>query len=470
MPIINILASDFIDRNLVLYPEKDDSEGLLFYCVESGLAYYRINGYEELRLGIIPSSGTVSDSSMSGILADKNLMVNDSTSGLYFANFTNPISTTQIIKPKVHIPDKELWENTQFNLHWLHYRSQDNITIYDNNKEGIYSYPSKVTQDELKLIFTVSDILNSDATITISGYMREIKNSYDSVYNVLPPSGGPYWVSVAYDQNSQTNPSGWENNNKYFFSAGSAGNGIVNLSLPYYDPRQDPSKFPAKYYVTFGNYWAGAYSGQYGYTGYDSVGCSHRIYVDCQSIDNGLRTLDETMTNFDVHNLQKVGEIEIPAGLIDRRRLVVGVKDIQINSNIYYKSGTFISNPYSVDFDIYTFSLDVDEYIPDYPNLNKYDLVKYYIEFNSQEWVRISPTKRDDEFDGEKIIPKMIIFDKLFDETNFQNVTFIVPETSIRTFRLKIDIDLSSVPDKDIISPEIRNYKCIVFDKNQLIE
>jgi hypothetical protein len=120
---------------------------------------------------------------------------------------------------------------------------------------------------------------------------------------------------------------------------------------------------------------------------------------------------------------------------------------------------------------MYTFSLRVEEYIPDYKDIDKYTTVKYYAQFNNQEWIRISPMNRPDEYDGDKLISKMIVFDQAADseKLKFMNVSFIPSAVPINVFAIKIVFDFTAVTDPDFIPAEIKNYTAVIFDQNQLL-
>jgi hypothetical protein len=162
--------------------------------------------------------------------------------------------------------------------------------------------------------------------------------------------------------------------------------------------------------------------------------------------------------------LKKVEEIKIEKSVIDRRRLSIGINDIAVKNNTYSKQGTYVSKFYPVDFNIYTFSLKVDEYIPKYLNLESYDVIKYYVEFNSEKLERISPINRKNEYENELLVPKMIIFDKVYEETDYVKY---LEYTNIIGFKIKIIFDLSSLQESQFPPPEVRDYRCIVYNKEK---
>jgi hypothetical protein len=164
-------------------------------------------------------------------------------------------------------------------------------------------------------------------------------------------------------------------------------------------------------------------------------------------------------------DLHEVTTINVPEDIISRKRLAIGIEDIKSVERVFEKDGVYISNAYNLDFSVYTFSLKVNEVIPDYDGINKWDTIKYYVSFNNGEWLRVSPIDRESEMDGDVAIPKLFVFDSIENLDESSLIRYVAADGLINNFRVKIVMDLSSLQDTVFVPPEVRNYKCMIFDK-----
>ena len=166
-------------------------------------------------------------------------------------------------------------------------------------------------------------------------------------------------------------------------------------------------------------------------------------------------------------SLERIGELEVTGDLVNKKRLSVGIDDIAVLGDVYSRQGVYISRFYTIDNPVYTFSLDVNEFIPDVPNINPYDMVKYYVEFQNQDWIRISPINRNDEYDeNSNLVPKFIVLDNLGSEGVSPDILELPYDFSVYSLRLRIEFDLSDMESDVFITPEIRSYKCNVADRS----
>ena len=143
----------------------------------------------------------------------------------------------------------------------------------------------------------------------------------------------------------------------------------------------------------------------------------------------------------------------------------------EIINESFVKHGIYESNYYTIDDPIYTFSLKAGETIPNYSdNINKYELVKYYVQFHNQDWIRISPISREQEFDsGGDIIPKFLILDNL-NLTNISSELHEYPyDFPVYSFKIKIEFYLEFQSTNNFISPAIDYYECHVTDRKSFL-
>lgn len=422
--------------------------------------YFEINtddpipAQTQIRAMILSAADTITDATASGLLLS-DIRINDSNNGYYFTSYTNSDSYehTKATIDIIEI-DKE-WENQEFNICWLILRG--GVNSFTKNSENIYSYPHNVQSSEV----TISGNLLS------VGNLIEYRLFWDSIYNEDSTNYtdisdyGPYNVNVKFSYSDGTLVTGFPTEGIYYPST-SMVNGI-SFTLPLYNTRITNMSIPANYDFYLTNISASGTGTSADNTTPLKINIDHSILLNT---DNYFKNLDNyAFKTISKNKLKKVEELEIKSGIIDRTRLSININDIAINQNVYVKQGSYISKSYPLDFNIYTFSLKVDEFIPEYDGLDKYNAVKYFIEFNSNNWERISPINRKDEFENNIIIPKIFIFDKDIDDKQ-NRVKYLNYNSNINQFKLKILFDLSTLNDSQFISPEIRDYKFIIYNKD----
>jgi len=152
---------------------------------------------------------------------------------------------------------------------------------------------------------------------------------------------------------------------------------------------------------------------------------------------------------------------------VKKKRFSVGIEDLGLIKTSYASTGSFVSDYYTLDNPIYTFSLKVDEWIPSIPQVDPYSIVTYWIELGNKEWIRISPVTRSDELDTDgAVVPKILVLDKLNEGVISNAIKEILPEVPVYSFRLRIDMNMSFLTSDLFISPEVREYECNITDKN----
>jgi hypothetical protein len=382
----------------------------------------------------------------------KNKVYSDETLGIFSVTGgeNNSSSTMDLTFNNVKINQSGYsWENYPFNLHWLVQR-KDLSEVY-GSVSGIYSLPHNIQNNEL----TISgQLISSNNLMKYTLFWNAINNESGYVSN------GPYRCLVNYTWNSgNAFVSGFTN--WVYYPAGNTVSGIT-FNVPFNDPRtyygtNSSTGVPAQYDINITNV------GKTGYTSLNKViKINHQTF---NNTNNYFKNLDsEVFQHPNPELFKKVDEVKILPEVIDRKRLSIGINDINIKNNTYVKKGMYISPFYSLDIDMYTFSLKVDEFIPVFSSLNPYDIVKYYVEFNSK-WERISPITRGDEFEDKILVPKLIVFDKA---ENTNTIKYI-DSGNIKGFRIKIVFDLSSLGDVKFTSPEVYDYKCMIFTKDQFL-
>ena len=435
---------------LYLTPLNRGDDYLYFQVNASGVNKNILDS-ERLRIAIVPHNTVVHDDMVTYLNSSK--LVDKPVSGIYGYEFTSISNTTyDSLNPVISIPHYQ-WENRLYDVYWqINYGSTS--TVYSNTS-GVYSNTRNIKSDWV----TVSANFSNESYIDYKIYCSGINNE-GGVYE----NKGPYALKVSYSPYNSTNPLvkakvGGEDytfpNDYVFYASGYNASGIA-FSLPYFMP---DNVTPATYVFNI------AYNGLNGKicTPVSPV-ISHKNFTN-----NYLRKLESHVSNnVDETKLKYVGDIKIPKEYNPfRKRLSIGIQDISVNQNNYNKSGTFISNQKAISFNIYTFTLRSDEFIPNYTGIDPYTVIKYYVDFGNGTWLQVSPNNRSIEYNSEGIIPKLVVFDQQplnFDST--QPVIYM-PYENINSYRIKIVFDITAIGDQNIIPPEVREYKCLVSDRNK---
>lgn len=414
---------------------------------------------EQLNAVVIPRSAGVSTSAASGMVVSSSL-ADSPDDGIFTFKLKNETTSSKSIAVSTLLNLQSYdFENSIYDLHWAQLLSSFG-TIYDNYS-GFYSYPHNLQGAEVSL--TMEPISGTIVRYGIS--FPEVVNETDALYT---GSHQPYHLGFFYDPSvvySATELSGTVDGNDVIFTvnetsgyAPASNTGLI-FELPMFDPREGYGAVPGNFEIYVGYRGAGGAEPQL-----LTFRSSHKDFLD-----QVLPRLEGSITNsFEDSNFHKVGEILIPAGTIQRKRLAIGIKDIYISKNVYNKKGVYISPYYYSENGIYTFSIRADEILGNYPGVDPYSTVRYFIEFNGLEWVPISPFNREQEVNSNgEAIPKLLVFDKAFGQS--ESVKYLNYTINVSTFRVKIVLDTSAVTG-NTVPPEIKNYKCIIFDKNQLLE
>lgn len=425
------------------------------YLRVSGIENFIIRPSEKVTAMVAPYATPLSSGVATTLLRQTNPN-NNVDNGYFF--FNGGHNTTQLDDglsySDLKIPTQ--WENTEFNIYWL--QTFGGTEAYGNNLTPVYTYPHNLQPGEI----VISGNLTTNDVMSYSILLDGIANDDDTNYGI-PPADGPYAINVTYKYPSDPviDVSGFSD--WIYYGSGVISSGI-SFDLPFHDPRDSFKNVPAIY--DFHLAYISASTDKPGSKPL-VVTLNHANLIDSSQY---YKNLDKVVfSRADERKLRRVGEVAIPPGTIDRKRISVGINDIAIKDNTYVKKGTYVSPYYPLDFQLYTFSFKVKESIPSYGDLNPYDLVKYYLEFNNNTWERISPLERDAEYEDGILVPKMFVFDQSSSETGSENVKFLNYGSSINVFRVKITFDLTAVTDSKFPPPEINDYTCVMFDKGQFL-
>lgn len=408
---------------------------------------------EIIKYMIKPNDLVLTSTQISGILSGQT--VDNRTTGQYFTYIENTTDELKTVSyPKFKFPST--FENTEFTLHWLHQIKEQGYSHYGENIVPVFSFPHNIQASEVKLSGKIGTTEKTiDYTVTFPALLNEGSSNYSG-------SNLPYVLFVQHQYPDNSEPYNMAvdgfTDGPIFYPSGYALNGI-SFTLPFYDNRDNSEILPAKYTISI-NYNSAGSIGQ-GSTAF-------QLNVDHENIkDKFLIDLDAVArSSAKIEDLHYIKNINIPANIINRKRLAIGIEDIKTVERIFEKTGMYVSHSTNLDFGIYTFSLNVDEYIPVYNNINSFDTVKYFVEFNNAGWIRISPINRDTETENDEVIPKILIFDNVEQNTSVSNVKYINISSIANNFRIKIVFDMSSITNSTFVPPEVHSYKCIIFDKD----
>lgn len=454
------------NAGLRLVAHNNGREDPAVYFKLQSAAGMSIQPSEVVKALIVPHDDpTMTAAEASGLLAGAT-QTDDVSRGLYYSIYQNETNEVKTITelPQVRLQDLT-YENTKFDLYWL--QNLGSQVIFDSDTSGTYSWPHNPQAQEVRI---AGELINQNTRVRYNVTWGPIANEGDTGYG----ASGPYLFALGYRNTWYTatnvveavvdgNPVQFSGSLDYeTFGSGVAPSGIT-VEVPYYDPRPTFSGVPANYM-----FWVNYNTPLPDQTGAQVL----PVPINHQDMGtNFLADLDSFVaTQLNPANLRKVNELKIDRDTIIRRRMSIGVKDIVVKQNTYKKKGVYISLPYTSEFGIYTMSMKVDEFIPDYPDLDPYNVVQYWLQFNNKDWERLSPVNRGTELDlNGNAVPKLMVFDRDPGDAG-SNIRFLDYGTDVSVFRVKIVFDASAVPDAQFIPPEVRDYDCIIFDKNQLLE
>lgn len=408
---------------------------------------------EKIDYLVAPSGLGLSDSQASGLLEGDRQ--DDDSTGKYFISVNNTTNSDKDFDyPAFSLPKS--WENTPFRLYWLQSIPGTTFKEFGRSSSYVFTLPHNLEPNEI----TISGHHSSDEkTVSYTVKYPVLKNENSSEYT--GSSDLPYRINVKYTYPDTypytSNASGFETGWQYY--SGGIMNSGIQFDLPFYDPREQWDNIPAVY--TFLLNYNSAGTVQPGSMPAEIV-LNHNFIQNNFTADLKARAA----ANPDINQLREAGTIDIPNDIISRRRLAIGIEDIKSIERVFEKEGIFVSNSYNLDFSIYTFSLKVDEFIPDYPGITKYDTVKYYVEFDNGEWIRISPISRENEMENNNLVPKLVVFDTPPEDISQAPIIYMNPVSLNNSFRIKIVLDLSKLQSATFVPPEVRNYRCLIFDKD----
>ena len=365
-------------------------------------------------------------------------IINDITSGIYSLEVeNNQDKTIPLLFKDIKISSYQ-YENTGYRLYWI---IQRGTNYQQGSYSGFYTYPHNIQPSEIE----ISGSLTVDNKMKYKIHWNPIGNERNEHYH---NGYDPYLFSVAAYKRPILS--------EIYYPSGTMLSGIY-FDLDFYNPY---SKLPETYYFTACNI---------GFKGNRST--YKEIVIDHNKLINTdiyFKNLDDVVfSSANPKMLKLVDEKIIDKEVLDRKRLSIGINDISVQDNVFVKQGAYVSPYYPLDVNLYTFSLKTIENIPNYPELDPYNVVQYFIEINSK-WERISPINRGDEFDSSNIlVPKILVFDKGINDNS--QVKYI-DSGIVKIFRIKIVFDLSGISEAKFVPPEIHDFKCIIYDKDQLNE
>lgn len=450
---IYVDSLDVVD--LSVYPKNDNSDYIVMQISGTNIS---VAPTENVNALIIPSGHGKSDATISGLLLSS--LKDNPSEGIYYSTYINNTSQSKKLQfDPIRIKD-HTWENTPFQLYWI--AKLESTVAFNKKTEFVYSFPHNIQPGEIQLS---GGLGGSDNIINYNIKWSGISN-YDASEYSVHPSGGPYIYKVEY-QYPDDNKTAVSDFISYNYTNVLMSTGI-SFQLPMYDARLNYQSY-AIYKIIVNNNCAENINdpGNPGSNFFSFVVDHNKVrgYFEYDLDSSIPEELEED-------KLLRIEENLIPPNTIDRTELRIGIEDINISENDYSKNGVYISNPINLDFNLYTFSMRVNEMIPDYSIPNKFDVVKYYVEFNGLEWERISPLTRSTEyFDDGYRIPKLMIFDLAPEKIDLDSgVRYFDLGININTFRIKIVFDLKDIVGSKFIPPEIKECKYVLFDKNKLVE
>jgi len=300
--------------------------------------------------------------------------------------------------------------------------------------------------------------LLNQITLVTNSRLKLYINQKRNITNHDLSAPAPYYVSISgdagwYDASGIINSEA-ETSGNYFYESVTE---PMVFDLPYSSGTQEsPNIYELSMYY---------YDQASGVTPTPLIFNTKDIKTSIDDFDDGV--LDE----FTDINVKRIGEIPIKSDVVAKKRFSIGIEDLASVSETYAKQGVFISEFYTVDDPIYTFMLKVAETIPSVAGLNDYSMVKYSVQFQNQDWIRLSPISRSEELDdNDNIIPKFFVLDNLNLGQISSDLAEVPFDFPIYSFRIRIEFDMSSISESNFISPSIDYYECHVTDRNSFLK
>ncbi len=347
-------------------------------------------------------------------------------------------------------------QNTYYKLGYMLYYA------LEEGEQEVYLPQGYITGDFLlaKQSVPQSKNINIDASLysdtanTTDLRLRIYRTSEITNYTLSDPS--PYLIYISgIDDEKYYDPSGniidgIYNGSNYFNDSVTSG---MYLSLPYTSGSMEAGRVYGVSLINVGQ----------------DASLSPEIRFETSKINTSSDDFNEgNLESFTNVSIKRIGDIPIKDDTVVKKRLMVGIEDIGIVNEQYSKNGVYISQYYNLDNPVYTYALKVGETIPDIVVSNGYNIIKYYVQFHNQEWIRISPVTRGEEYDGNALVPKLLVLDKLNLGEISTQLAEIPYEFSVYSFRVKIEIDMNSVDTANFISPSVLYYESHVTDRDSL--
>lgn len=403
-------------------------------------------------------SGAMGDALFTHLVDPTNSreLANYQSSGFYYHKQT--FNTSGIYNISFNIVDTDgvtpTYENTWYKVGY-------NAFYADNDAKLIYAPVTELLTDQYLIPTAVPEASRLQVTTSLSStestssrlnlniiQNREITNrglSAPKPYLVMISGVAGYYTPTG---SITSDPSGIAN----FFDYSLSG---MALNLPYISGTQTA---PDVYDIQLG--WLDQQNN-----------VTPLLIFNTQGIKTSVDEFDDgDLSAFTDVSVKRIGEIPIKSDVLKKKRYSVGIEDLALVNETFKKQGVWISDYYTIEDPIYTFFLRVGETMPSSVDVPPYDMVKYYVQFANQDWIRISPVNRGDELDEDgAIVSKFFVLDRLNLGKISTDLKELPYEFPVFSFRIRIEIDMNFLASKSFISPSIDYYECHVTDRNSFL-
>jgi len=350
-------------------------------------------------------------------------------------------------------------QNSHYYLGYMLYYSTDfgETTIYEPVAESEYDLVlSKACKPQVNNINVKANFYSQTSNETYL-QLRVYRNAEIANYNLSTPS--PYIVTISgipgyYDPSG--NLIGETYNSSNYFGDSVESGMFINLLYISGVPINGVQEAGRIFNITLHN------------IDQDSS-WSPPLIFNTSNIKKSSDDFDEgQIDSFTDVNVKKIGEYPITDDVLHKRRLSIGIEDISLISEEYAKKGIYVSDYYTMDDPIYTYSIAVGSDIPKIDNIKDYQIVKWYVQFHTQDWIRISPINKGEEYENGILIPKFLVLDELNMGTISTQLSEIIYDFSAYSFRVKVEIDMSFISTINYLTPTIFYYESRIMDRNAM--
>lgn len=424
--IVNIVSSGVVQKNLeirtLLYPsganlstatvqyllDRNNSNELLRYVKDSGYYFNVQHFYDDTRKYNF----------------DHEILHQDQNDYYQLAYSASALGEISIFQEVISVTTEQVLTKPSF-------PNPDNISV----EASLISTAPDLTNIQL-IIYHKREINNYELSLTDAPYRISIFGKEELKY--FEPDGTALAIPTQYTANS-------------WFTESISG---MYLTLPYSVGSESDVK-KRTYEISL------SYFDQEGNNTNAIVFNTDTINTSADDFDSG------DIDSFVDVKVEKVEEIPIKKDVVLKKRLSIGVEDLGLVNELYAKEGVYVSEYYNIDDPLYTFYMKVGESLPD---IGGYSIIRYYVQFNNQDWIRFSPITRLTEFDTDgNQVPKFFVLDDLNIGHISSDLTELKYEFPVYSFRIKIEMDMSFMNTSNFISPAVDFYECHVTDRNSFM-